>query len=150
MTNGTAPPGSTHGSAETTPGGGRLARSTVGSGNTTHPVDIALMRETVEILLAPDAAPGMLPPPADELATLTETVRRHLELLIPEVEQAAGKLGKDSIPRYCALACVGEARGKLRTDPSPRFGGNVGHAQRLARVLNALCDHYVKIGSDHS
>ncbi|MER6959569.1 DUF6415 family natural product biosynthesis protein [Streptomyces sp. NPDC000618] len=109
-------------------------------------VDIAVMRETVEIMLNPDAAPEALSLPADEVATLTQTLRGHLELLIPVVEQAAGRLGKESVPRYCALACVGEARGKLRAEPDPRLGGNIGHARRLARVLNALCDHHEKIG----
>ncbi|MFG3034594.1 DUF6415 family natural product biosynthesis protein [Streptomyces sp. NPDC048253] len=43
-------------------------------------------------------------------------------------------------------ACVGEARGKLRAEPGHGPGGTLGYAQRLARVLNALCDHYEKIG----
>ncbi|MGW2046931.1 DUF6415 family natural product biosynthesis protein [Streptomyces sp. NPDC001858] len=109
-------------------------------------VDIVVMRETVEIVLNPDAAPEALSLPADEVGTLTQTLRGHLELLIPEVEQAAGRLDMTSVPRYCALACVGEARGKLRAGPSPRLGGDIGHARRLARVLDALCDHHEKIG----
>lgn len=36
---------------------------------------------------------------------------------IPEVEAAAFRLGKDDIPRACALACVGEARMRLRLEP---------------------------------
>ncbi|MFI5792305.1 DUF6415 family natural product biosynthesis protein [Streptomyces sp. NPDC051677] len=118
-------------------------------GHTAPPVDLAVMRETVEIVLNPDAAPEALSLPADEMVTLTRTLRGHLELLIPVVEQAAGKLGKESVPRYCALACVGEARGKLRAGPDTRLGGDIGHARRLARVLNALCDHHEKIGGDH-
>ncbi|MFG2887502.1 DUF6415 family natural product biosynthesis protein [Streptomyces sp. NPDC048297] len=42
----------------------------------------------------------------------------------------------------CASACIGEARRKLSAGPSPRYGGDIGHARRLARVLRALCDHY--------
>jgi hypothetical protein len=103
------------------------------------------MRETVQILLDPDAV--ALPPTADELETLTQLVRGHLELLIPEVEQSVRRLKKDSIPRYCALACVGEARGKLRAEPIRRFGVEVGYARRLARTLNALCDHYENLGA---
>ncbi|MFI2374432.1 DUF6415 family natural product biosynthesis protein [Streptomyces sp. NPDC018964] len=30
----------------------------------------------------------------------------------------------------------------METQPSPRFGGAPGYARRLARALNALCDHY--------
>lgn len=97
------------------------------------------MRATAARLLGPDDAPDILPPTAAELDTLTATLRGHLHLLIPEVEQAARRLRTKSIPRYCALACVGEARGKLRAQASH---SPVAHARRLARVLNALCDHY--------
>jgi hypothetical protein len=100
------------------------------------------MREIVDRLLDPDAAPEALPPAPAELETLTLQLRRHLELLLPEVEETAKRLPRSSIPRYCVLACVGEARERLRTEPTPRFGGPAGHARRLARTLNALCDHY--------
>ncbi|OQR64791.1 hypothetical protein B6E66_07475 [Streptomyces maremycinicus] len=98
------------------------------------------MRETARILLDPDAV--ALAPAGPELDTLTLTARGHLELLIPEVERAAGRLKRDSIPRYCALACLGEARGKLRAEPSRTPGGALVYARKLARVLAALCDHY--------
>ncbi|MGW0632097.1 DUF6415 family natural product biosynthesis protein [Streptomyces sp. NPDC002758] len=58
------------------------------------------------------------------------------------------RLGKDSIPRYCALACLGEARGKLRAQPSPVPGGDLAYARRLARALNALCDHFEALRPD--
>ncbi|KPI26759.1 DUF6415 family natural product biosynthesis protein [Streptomyces sp. NPDC054950] len=102
------------------------------------------MRETAQILLDSDLL--ALPPAAAEPDTLTQAARGHMEILIPEVEQAAGKPAERSVPRYCALACVGEARGKLRAEPGHGPGGTLGYAQRLARVLNALCDHYEKIG----
>ncbi|MFJ3302177.1 DUF6415 family natural product biosynthesis protein [Streptomyces sp. NPDC086549] len=111
------------------------------------PVDIKVMRETARILLEPDAAPDALPPGPDELDTLTRTLSGHLELLVPEVEKAAGRLHKESIPRYCALACVGEARGKLRSTPRPGVSRDVAHARKLARVLNALCEHYEKLAA---
>lgn len=106
------------------------------------PADILLMRETAEILLGPDAAPDVLPPSADELDTLTRTLRGHLELLAPEVEQTASRLDQESIPRYCARACVVEVRGKLRAQPGPGLSGAAAYARRLARALNALCNHY--------
>ncbi|MGW1799161.1 DUF6415 family natural product biosynthesis protein [Streptomyces sp. NPDC001984] len=108
----------------------------------TVPPDLATMRTTVGRLLDPDAVPEALPPAADELATLTLQIRGHLAVLMPEVEQLAARMRKNSIPRYCALACLGEARGKLRAEPSPAPGGDVAYARRLARALNALCDHY--------
>ncbi|MEV2195527.1 DUF6415 family natural product biosynthesis protein [Streptomyces phaeochromogenes] len=108
----------------------------------TLPTDLSLMRETAQILLGPDAAPDVLPPSTDELDTLTRTLRGHVELLAPEVEQVARRLDKESIPRYCALACVEEVRGKLGAQPRPGLGGAAAYARRLARVLIALCDHH--------
>lgn len=116
------------------------------SSTTVAPVDVATMRATARLLLGPDDAPDALPALPDEVDTLTATLRGHLELLGPEVEKTAGRLDKESIPRYCALACVGEARGKLRAEPGPGLYGAVAYARRLARVLNALCDHYEKLG----
>ncbi|MFD3310045.1 DUF6415 family natural product biosynthesis protein [Streptomyces sp. NPDC058694] len=108
----------------------------------TMPADVSLMRETAQILLGPDDAPDLLPTSADELDTLTRTLRGHLELLAPEVEQAASQLDHESIPRYCARACVVEVRGKLRSQPGPGLSGAAAYARRLARALNALCNHY--------
>lgn len=96
------------------------------------------MRDSARLFLAKDA----IQPAADELDTLTTMLRGHMELLIPEVEAVAERMPKDDIPRYCALACVGEARGKLRAQPSPGPAGDVTYAQKLARSLNALCDHH--------
>ena len=121
---------------------------TVEQASDTAPLAIAMMRETVNRLLDPDAVPEALPPTADELETLALLLRGHLDLLMPEVEQQAARLPKDSIPRYCALACLGEARGRLRTAPSPVSGGDLAYARRLARTLNALCDHYEHLRSE--
>ncbi|WP_406331876.1 DUF6415 family natural product biosynthesis protein [Streptomyces sp. NBC_00203] len=101
-------------------------------------VDVQVMRETVILLLTP----GSEAPAGVELATLTATVRGYMEFIGPEVEIAAGKLPKDDIPRYCAFACVGEARDKLRAHALPGPNGAYAHARRLARSLAALCDHY--------
>ncbi|CAL9595523.1 DUF6415 family natural product biosynthesis protein [Streptomyces sp. enrichment culture] len=114
------------------------------------PPDLVVMRETAGVLLGPDAEPTVLPPSGEELGILTATLRGHLETLIPEVERALQGLPEESIPRYCALACIGEARGKLRATPSRRYGGDVGYARRLARVLRALCDHYETLSQPSS
>lgn len=100
------------------------------------------MRAVIDRLLDPGAAPGTLPPAPGELEMLTLQLRGHLELLLPEVEETAKRLPRESVPRYCALACVGEARERLRAEPTPRFGGPAGHARRLARTLNAVVDHW--------
>lgn len=107
------------------------------------PPAIDTMREIVDLLLDPDAVPGRtLAPTPGELETLTLQLRGHLALMLPEVEETAKRLPRQSIPRYCALACIGEARERLRAEPTKRFGGPAGHARRLARTLNALCDHW--------
>ncbi|GAB2863647.1 hypothetical protein GCM10027074_33630 [Streptomyces deserti] len=108
-----------------------------------RPVDLSTMRATVRRLLGPDDGPDVLPSTAAELDTLTATLRGHIELLAPEIEQLAKKLPEESVPRYCALACAGEARGKLRA--APGLSGGVVYARKLAHVLNALCDHYQHI-----
>ncbi|MFJ8494552.1 DUF6415 family natural product biosynthesis protein [Streptomyces sp. NPDC094038] len=122
-----------------------VQRATAGdglSGPAPHPVDITTMRNTAEELLGPDDGPGVLPPSSPELRLLTSVLRGHLDLLVPEVEAQVYRLSEDGVLRYCALACVGEARRKLSAEPCRRYGGEVGHARRLARVLRALCDQY--------
>ncbi|WP_114253942.1 DUF6415 family natural product biosynthesis protein [Streptomyces sp. Go-475] len=101
------------------------------------------MRETAHRVLGPDNAPDALPSADEELETLTATLRGHLELLLPEVEQAAGRLPENSVTRYGAMYCVGEARGKRRA-PELSFAPLAGsmYARRLARVLATLCCHY--------
>lgn len=96
------------------------------------------MRESARILLAE----GADVPAPDKLATLTVALRGHIRLLIPEVAAAAAREPKDSIPRYCALACIGEAHNKLRLVDGGTLPVRVSVARKLARVLNALCDHH--------
>lgn len=113
------------------------------SESVTVPLDVDTMRAAARRLLAEDAEP---PSPAD-LDTLTLQLRGHMMLTIPEVEAAANRLPKDDIPRACALACVGEARMRLDLEPGPTLPEGIRHAQRLARSVNALCDHYENIGA---
>ncbi|MEU1203521.1 DUF6415 family natural product biosynthesis protein [Streptomyces sp. NPDC005813] len=82
---------------------------------------------------------------AEALAALTTRLRAYMYALAPQVEQAAGKLPRDDVPRYCALACVGDARGKLRAQPGQGPGRDLAYARKLARSLAALCDHYVTL-----
>jgi len=104
-----------------------------------RPPDIATMRESIGLLLPPDAAQA---PTGEELATLTGSLRGHMELIIPEIEAAAVNLPKDDVPRHVAIACIYEARGRLgRAAAGPGHDALV-YARRLARSLNALCDHY--------
>ncbi|MGW5248536.1 DUF6415 family natural product biosynthesis protein [Streptomyces sp. NPDC004129] len=104
----------------------------------TQPVDIDTMRESIARLIGPSS----LSPEGEELAGLTGLLRGHMQLIIPEIEQAAGKLPEDDVPRYCALACIGEARAKLRATTGVGPHRAAAHARKLARSLMALCDHY--------
>ncbi|MFI6662514.1 DUF6415 family natural product biosynthesis protein [Streptomyces sp. NPDC050523] len=111
------------------------------------PPDIATMRVTVNRLLDPDSAPEALPPAAAEVDILTARLRGHVQLLAPEVELAARELAPGSIARYSVLGCVWEATSRLEAEPCQRYGGPAGYARRLARALNALCDHYEQLSS---
>lgn len=62
-------------------------------------------------------------------------------------EQQSRSAARDA---HCALACIGEARGKLSVQPRPEYGSTAAHARRLARVLNALADHYERLNESTS
>lgn len=122
----------------------RTAEPLGAAGQSQAPPDIATMRATAAPVLGPDDGPDALPPSAAALETLEGTLRGHLQLLIPDVQKAASTRRKD-VQAYCALACVGEARGKLTVAPGNTPSSRVHHARRLARVLLALCEHYERL-----
>ncbi|MFI9772082.1 DUF6415 family natural product biosynthesis protein [Streptomyces sp. NPDC052415] len=101
-------------------------------------VDVVTMRASVAQVLPPDVTPT----DREALDTLTGMLRGHMQLLIPEIEQAATVLPADDVPRYVALACVREARDKLDARPGLMPSDADVHVRRLARSLLALCDHY--------
>lgn len=105
---------------------------------TEAPLDLETMRAAVRRLLAEDAEL----PTVEELQTLILQLRGHIMLLIPEVEKATGGLPEDDVPRACALACIGEARMRLNLEPGRSLPAGIAHAQRLARSVNALIDHW--------
>lgn len=117
-----------------------MPRSTTPRADTAEraPVDLETMRAAARRLLAETAEPPM----PEELETLTLQLRGHIMLTIPEVEKAAGRLPEDDVPRACALACIGEAHIRLGLEPGRTLPAGIAHAQRLARSVNALCDHY--------
>jgi hypothetical protein len=117
-----------------------------GTTGTQYLLDVETMRAGARRLLME----GAELPSHGELETLTLRLRGHIMVAIPEVETAAGKLPKDDVPRYCALACVGEARMRLGLEPDHGLPAGIAHARRLARSVNALCDHYENLGGQHS
>ncbi|MFJ9628110.1 DUF6415 family natural product biosynthesis protein [Streptomyces sp. NPDC101175] len=106
------------------------------------PPDIDLMRGTARLLLVEDPEPLA----ADELSTVISALRGHIAVLVPDVGQLAVRLPKDDIPRACALACCGEARMRMRLDDGDTPDIRTAAAQRLARSVLALCDHYENLG----
>ncbi|MGW1399292.1 DUF6415 family natural product biosynthesis protein [Streptomyces sp. NPDC002405] len=113
------------------------------TGDTVLAPDIVTMRATVRRLLADDAEP----PAPDELSTLALLLRGHINALIPAVEKAARRLPKNDIPRACAMACIGEARMRLRMGDGDNGAVRLAVAVRLARSVNALADHYDTLSS---
>ncbi|MGX5214501.1 DUF6415 family natural product biosynthesis protein [Streptomyces violaceus] len=104
------------------------------------PLDLETMRASADRLLGSNAE--VLSP--ERLETLTLQLRGHLMLAVPEVESAVLALSEESVARVCALFCVGEARLRLSAQPGRSLSarGRTAHAQRLARSVRTLCDHY--------
>ncbi|MGW2930704.1 DUF6415 family natural product biosynthesis protein [Streptomyces sp. NPDC055722] len=111
------------------------------AGAETPPLDLETMRATARRLLAPDAEQ----PTAEELLTLGTLLRDHIRQLVPEVEKAALPFPKDDVPRACALACVGEACMRLRMGEGDNDRLRLSVVTKLARSVNALCDHMVNL-----
>lgn len=101
--------------------------------------DIITMRESTSLALDDEL-------PEDQLVTLIVALRGHMRVLMPEVATLAGRQPKDSIPRYVAIACLDEARRKLRMGDGGTLPVRQAVARKLARSLNALCDHYQNLG----
>ncbi|MFE2445191.1 DUF6415 family natural product biosynthesis protein [Streptomyces sp. NPDC059426] len=107
-----------------------------------RPLNIQTMRASTRRLLAEDAElPSM-----EEVETLTLRLRGHITVAVPGVEQMARSLSEDDTRRACARACIGEARMRMRMEPGATLPARIAHAQRLARSVNALCDHYESLG----
>ncbi|MGW2169930.1 DUF6415 family natural product biosynthesis protein [Streptomyces sp. NPDC001705] len=108
--------------------------------HTTAPADLATMRETARLVMLLDADGELPDGPA--LATFATTMRGMIEVLAPEVETVAGSLPADDVPRACALACVGEARMRLRLGEGGSAEVRQSVVVKLARSVNALVDHH--------
>jgi len=115
-----------------------------GSTVTDLPLDVQTMREAARRLLAEDAEL----PSEEELETLTLQLRGHLTLTIPVVEDLAERFPEDDVPRACAHSAVMAARVRLSRPPGRTLPSRIAHAQRLARSVNALCDHYENLSGE--
>lgn len=97
------------------------------------PADIETMRATIARALTPEN-------PAEETREVLALLHGEIALMLPELEAGIARLPKNDGARYCALACVGEARMKLRASSAPVEDD--ARARSLARTLAALCDHH--------
>ncbi|MGX1561468.1 DUF6415 family natural product biosynthesis protein [Streptomyces sp. NPDC055506] len=104
----------------------------------TPPLDLETMRASADRLLASDTEA----PSPETLETLMLQLHGHLMLAVPEVETVALALPEDSAARACASFCIGEARLRLSAQPGRDPSARVAHAERLARSVRTLCDHY--------
>ncbi|MEV5339969.1 DUF6415 family natural product biosynthesis protein [Streptomyces sp. NPDC052676] len=102
------------------------------------PLDVHVMRAAARSLLAEHADLFS----EEQLETLTLQLRAHLMLAIPVVEALADRFPEDDVPSACAYSAVMEARTRLGLEPRRSVAGRGAYAQRLARSVNALCDHY--------
>jgi hypothetical protein len=101
-------------------------------------LDVAVMRACAERLLSQDVEKL----PSGEVEKLTLRLRGHVGLIVREIEPTALALPEDSVPRICALNCVGEARLRLSAEPGRSLPALMAQARGLARFARALCDHY--------
>ncbi|MFH8442326.1 DUF6415 family natural product biosynthesis protein [Streptomyces sp. NPDC018026] len=112
------------------------------AGGASAPPDIATVRATARRLLAADAESFE----AAEVAEMTARLREDIAGLITAVEALTRALPKDDVPRACALACIGEARMRLRLGDGDTDRVRLSAAIRMARTANALADHHQALG----
>ncbi|MFD6244930.1 DUF6415 family natural product biosynthesis protein [Streptomyces roseolus] len=109
----------------------------------TIPLDLQTMRETALRVLGEET---------DDLSvvdveSLIQAFRGMLMLLLPEVTAAADRHPRGDMLRVCALVGVEEASRRLRIPYAPSASPwALRHAQRLARSVMVLTDHYVNLG----
>lgn len=113
-----------------------------GEESDSRPLDVPTMRATTRRLLGEN--PEV--PTAEEVETLTLTLRGMIEVAIPDVVALAHARPADDVPAICARIGVGEARARLGMEPRPGLPAGLNHARRLARSVNALADHYEALG----
>ncbi|MFG2544368.1 DUF6415 family natural product biosynthesis protein [Streptomyces sp. NPDC048594] len=107
------------------------------------PVDLQTMRSQARLVMVLNETGDLPEPPA--LDTMALMLRGMIEVLAPEVEAVAVTLPKDDVPRACALACVGESRMRLRLGSGDTRDVRQSVVVKLARSLNALCDHHTTL-----
>ncbi|WP_137991286.1 DUF6415 family natural product biosynthesis protein [Streptomyces vilmorinianum] len=103
-----------------------------------RPLDVAMMRDTARRVLALGEAPPLL----EDLDKLTNSLRGHISLLVLELRGLLEGFAATDPAACVARVGVEEAWRRLHTTRG--FGPQAvhRHAERLARSVNSLCDHY--------
>jgi hypothetical protein len=121
------------------------ARAAAGSGSV--PPDIATMRATARHVLLG----GGLFSDLAEAQVLVSTLRGHLHVMLPEVEQLAAHQDDHDlallVPVNTAIVACTEVRRMLDVEPRLDLYSTRRVAERFARRLNALIDHYENLSA---
>ncbi|MGW2559464.1 DUF6415 family natural product biosynthesis protein [Streptomyces sp. NPDC001514] len=107
-------------------------------GEDPRPLDLDTMRDTARRVLALGEAPPLL----EDLDRLTDILRGHVQLLVPEIASLIRRLPRGDGPACVAQIGIDEAWRRLHTTRG--FGPDAAyrHAKKLALSVNSLCDHY--------
>ncbi|MGW1978602.1 DUF6415 family natural product biosynthesis protein [Streptomyces sp. NPDC001889] len=100
--------------------------------------DIGAMRMMYRRLLSGTDVPSL---PA-QLQSLTETLHTYVTELMPRVEVLIRSRPVNDQPALVAQAGLAEATRRVHTPPGFGAAAVYRHAERLARSVGALCDHY--------
>ncbi|MGW7369087.1 DUF6415 family natural product biosynthesis protein [Streptomyces sp. NPDC054841] len=95
------------------------------------------MRDTARRVIALGERPSIR-----DLDELTEAMRGHVQLLVPEIRNLITGKGLGDIPAQVAQICAEEAWRRFHTTRG--FGPDAAyrHAQKLALSVFSLCDHH--------
>jgi hypothetical protein len=108
-------------------------------GTDPRPVNISTMRETVRRLYAYGVNSAS---PIEELDDLTEVLRAHVRLMVPELRALIRSQPAGDVSAQIAEIGADEAWRRLNTTPG--FGPEAAYrrARKLAMSVQSLCDHY--------
>ncbi|WP_435601588.1 DUF6415 family natural product biosynthesis protein [Streptomyces sp. C10-9-1] len=85
---------------------------------------------------------GGPPPLAEDLDTLSETLRGHIRLLVPEIRAAIRTAPMGDTTAAIAQIGIDEAWRRLTTTPGFGPDASYRHARKLAMSVQSLCDHW--------
>lgn len=95
------------------------------------------MRETARTVQALDG-----PPPAADLTVLLDTLRGHVQLLVPDIRALIRAAPVGDYAAAVALVGVDEAWRRLNTPPGFGTDAAYRHACKVALSVLSLCDHW--------